>query len=92
MGEEKIVDNRSFQQLWKELTRMQKATLQFALIKSRCCTTRQTVWNWATGKKRPVVAAQKEVARVTGLVVGKRQNPEILFPDGKRAGHKTQED
>ena len=74
-------DTRTFPEIWKGLTRLQKETLRYALIKNKVCTTRQSVNNWANDRKRPSLPlVRKEVARVVSSVIGSRVFGDTLFP------------
>lgn len=75
------LDTRTFPEIWKELTPLQKETLRYALIQKKCTTTRQTVSNWANDKKRPTMPPVKNaVAQVVSRVIGSRVSGDTLFP------------
>lgn len=81
MNQKNEVDARSFPEICKGLSQLEKETLSYALIKKGCATTRQTVWNWASGNTRPNhPAVQKMVADVVGKIIGSRVLPHTLFP------------
>ena len=81
MNQKNEVDARSFPEICKGLSQLEKETLSYALIKKGCATTRQTVWNWASGNTRPNhPAVQKLVADVVGKIIGSRVLPQTLFP------------
>ena len=72
---------RTFPEIWASLTADEREELHYQLIKSRCTTTRQTVWNWASGKKRPFsVLISNEIAKCVTKVTGKRVIANTLFP------------
>ena len=74
-------DARTFPEIWASLTTDEREELHYQLMKSRCTTTRQTVWNWASGKKRPFsVLISNEIAKCVTKVTGKRVIAATLFP------------
>ena len=75
------VDSRTFPALWNDLTKPQQELLGYQLIRKGCTTTRQTVWNWATGKSRPATAiSRNSVVKVIENSLGIRTYAETLFP------------
>jgi len=49
------IDARTFPQIWASIgSNYERSELRQKLMSSRCCSTSQTVWNWATGKTQPV--------------------------------------
>lgn len=72
--QEKERDLRSFPEIWGTLSRDEKDNVFVQLVKDGCTTSRQTVWNWASGKWQPRTRAMKNVvaasvAKATGLRV-----------------------
>lgn len=75
------INTNSFQEIWASLTKEQQYLLNTALLHEKCATTRQTVWNWANGKTRPIAEDVKiHVANIVGKVTGTRVLPHTLFP------------
>ena len=53
-NEKKVIDTRTFPEIWKSLNAdYEQAELRRSLIGSRCCSTSQTIWNWANGNTQP---------------------------------------
>lgn len=76
-----IINTDSFSKIWAGLTEGQQYSISTALIQEGCCTTRQTVWNWANDKTQPSTKDTKiHVARIVSKVVGSRVLPHTLFP------------
>ena len=79
--QEKAIDSRSFQEIWKSLSQDEKSDLALKLYNSKCCTTYQTIWNWGTGKTRPAALAREVAASVVGRFIGTRCLGSVLFPE-----------
>lgn len=76
-----ITNTDSFAEIWAGLTDGQRYSISVALMQEGCCTTRQTVWNWANGKTQPGSNdTRAHVAQIVGKVVGRRILPKTLFP------------
>jgi hypothetical protein len=75
------INTDSFPIIWAGLTEGQQYSISTALIQEGCCTTRQTVWNWANGKTQPSTNDTRiHVARIVSKVVGSRVISKTLFP------------
>jgi len=75
------INTESFPTIWAKLSEEQRYSLGTALVHEKCCTTRQTVWNWANSKTQPVADDVKtHVANVVRKTVGLRVLPHTLFP------------
>lgn len=75
------ISTESFPKIWAGLTEEQRYSLGGMLIHEKCCTTRQTVWNWANGKTQPIADdVKKHVAQIVSKTVGLRVLPHTLFP------------
>lgn len=75
------INTESFPKIWAGLTEEQRYSLGGMLIHEKCCTTRQTVWNWANNKTQPTSEDVKtHVAKVVSKVVGSRVLSHTLFP------------
>lgn len=53
MSEKNSIDARSFPEIWATLTDGKRGDLIYELIKAKCCTTRQAVYNWANEVRTP---------------------------------------
>lgn len=76
-----IVDERTFPEVWDSLKQDDKDALSLKLFQTKCCKSRQTVWNWATGKTRPIPLVRKEAAKVIAKFLGSRVAGDTLFPE-----------
>lgn len=88
-NEKKRIDTRTFPEIWKSLSaNYEQPELRHRLIASRCCSTPQTIWNWANGNTRPTeVLVLQKISEVvsdfltslstTGSV---KANYQTLFP------------
>ncbi len=48
------IDTRTFPEIWGSLnTEYEQRELRHKLMLNKCCSTPQTVWNWANGKTKP---------------------------------------
>lgn len=75
------INTETFAKIWANLTDQQRYSLGTALVHEKCCTTRQTVWNWANSKTQPVADDVKiHIAKVVSKTVGLRVLPHTLFP------------
>lgn len=75
------INTKTFSEIWSGLTQGQQYSIGTALISEQCCTTRQTVWNWATNKTKPTsLDVKSHVAKIVGKVIGQRVLPDTLFP------------
>ena len=84
-NEKKLTDARSFPEIWGTFTDGQRGDLIYELIKSRCCTTRQAVYNWGHGSRSPQSRlVRDEVAKVVGRFIGSRVTGATLFPNSLR--------
>lgn len=82
MYQEKTLETRSLPEIYGSLTNTQKEDLAYALVTARCTKTRQTIWNWCTGKTAPQSPlVRNEVAKCVGRIIGARVMPGTLFPD-----------
>lgn len=78
---EQLADNCTFPELWGFLKQDDRDALSIKLFQTKCCKSRQTVWNWATGKTRPIPLVRKEAAKVIAKFIGKRVAGDTLFPE-----------
>lgn len=79
--ETNLIDARSFPQIWATMTASERDDLAIQLYAKKCCKTRQTVWNWANGKKQPNSPLVIDtVAKVVSKAVGSRVLGRTLFP------------
>lgn len=75
------INTQTFPEIWASMTASDREELHYQLIKSRCTTTRQTVWNWANDKRRPTSPLiRNEIAKCVTKVTGKRVIANTLFP------------
>lgn len=83
--EKNPTDARSFPEIWATFTEGERGDLIYDLMKSKCCTTRQAVYNWANGLRTPGSRlVRDEVAKVVGKFIGSRVLGATLFPNSLR--------
>lgn len=75
------VETKSFTQIWEALTTDDRLELTGKLLRARCCTTYQTVWNWGKGKTRPPfgLVRDKVTATISSFLKIKT-DAKTLFP------------
>lgn len=77
----KEIDSRAFPEIWKGLSLREKEDVTRQLISDGCTLSRQTVWNWASGKWQPRTSAMRRlVASSVGKATGLRVVSQTLFP------------
>lgn len=82
MYQKENVETRSLPEIWGSLTSSQREDLAYSLVTARCTKTRQTIWNWTSGKTQPQSPlVRNEVAKCVGRIIGARVMPGTLFPD-----------
>ena len=85
MNEKIPIDARTFPQIWASLTEGERGDLIYELMKGKCCTTRQAVYNWAKETRTPASRlVRDEVAKVVGKFLGSRCLGATLFPNSLR--------
>ncbi len=81
MSEKNLIDARSFQEIWKSLSEIQRQDLSFRLQRMECKVSRQTIYNWATGHTTPTLAPYRDgAAKVISRWLGVKVYPHTLFP------------
>ena len=79
--EKDSIDARSFPEIWATLSLNERDELVYSLIRNKCCTTRQAIYYWASGKKAPRnLLLRDTVAKAVGKVTGSRIVASTLFP------------
>lgn len=74
-------DARTFPEIWASLSFDDRDELSYQLIKSRCASTRQTIWYWGNNKRRPISPLiRNEIAKCVTKVTGHRVLGNTLFP------------
>lgn len=79
--QEQEIDSRSFPEIWASLTRGERNDLTIEIYKARCCSSYQTICNWAHGRQKPKPVISKEVASVVSRFLKKRILRGTLFPE-----------
>ena len=76
VNEKKLIDARTFPEIWKSLdANYEQSELRFQLISNRCCSTPQTVWNWANGNTQPTeVLVLRKIAKVVSEFLSSRSD------------------
>ena len=75
------VESKSFSQIWAELSTDERLELTGKILRARCCTTYQTVWNWGKGKTRPPFGLVRDKASATIAAYFKiKTDSKTLFP------------
>lgn len=75
------INTSTFPEIWASLSSSDREELTYQLLKARCTTTKQTVWNWANDKRRPSAPLiRNEIAKCVTKVTGKRVIANTLFP------------
>lgn len=79
--ETKSIDARTFCVLWSTMTKTERDDVSYEILKTRACKSRQTIWNWATGKTSPMQPLIQETAsKCINKVLGINTTPRTLFP------------
>lgn len=75
------IDKRTFPEIWATLTENEKDDLSLSIMQSKACKTRQTLWNWGTGRVTPSNGAIKNaISKCVGSVLKIKTHPNVLFP------------
>lgn len=80
----KQIDARPFGEIYTEMGVLQKRELFRQFHLKNICSTRQSLWNWATGKATPAPIVAEAVAKVLGNFIGKSVYVRTLFPNSQR--------
>ncbi len=80
-NEKEIIDARAFPQVWESLSDTERNDLALEIYKRKCCTTRQTIHNWATGSITPMPIVRDAVAEAVTKVTGRKVVAKFLFPE-----------
>jgi hypothetical protein len=76
-----MTNTRTFPEIWAVLSKDERDDLSDRLFRRKCCRTRQTVWNWGNGIKRPATPLVRDaVADVVSKMTGEKHNAVTLFP------------
>ena len=75
------IDARDFPAVWKSLTKDEQDKLALEIYKKKCCTTKQTILNWAAGENKPYPAVRNLVAECVKKVTGNKTAGRLLFPE-----------
>lgn len=73
-------DTRRFTEVWMSLTPNQKEEIQYRITAARCAKTRQTIWNWTTGRTTPSPIIQETLASILTKFLGNKYSRDTLFP------------
>lgn len=80
VSEKKVIDTRTFKEIWDVLADYEKKNLRIACI-SKAKITEVTFYNWAKGATAPTNAlVQGEVVKVIQKELGINTLPHTLFP------------
>lgn len=80
-NKEKTIDARTFGEIYNSLNVSEKQELFRKFHIANICSTRQTIWNWATDKVRPSQPlVLKSIVRVLGNFIGHTVSVNTLFP------------
>ena len=77
-----VMDTRTFPEIWKSLTPVERGHLRYQLIRDTTCT-RQTINHWVKGVMPVHLKTRKLVALTMNRVLGITTNRALLFPDGR---------
>lgn len=81
-SKEKVsIDTRNFPIVWKNLSSSQRDDLALEIYKRKCCTTRQTIHNWASGSNMPAPLVRDAVASCVEKITGLKTSGRYLFPE-----------
>lgn len=81
MYQKDSIDARDLPTIWAGLSAGEQEELYYALLTAKCAKTRQAIWNWMNGKRRPTSPiVRDEVARRVSKVIGARCVSATLFP------------
>lgn len=75
------VDARSFPQIWAALNSDERDDLTNSFFQAKCCLSRQAVFYWASGQKKPRNRLVRDtVSKIVGKAIGAKVIPATLFP------------
>lgn len=77
-NEIKPIDARTFPQIWVSLTPFEQTSLN-SLLQDKLGVSRMSVYNWATGKTRPIMYVRKGIAQVVKNALGINVSFQTLF-------------
>ena len=81
MNENCDKETRTFPEIWGSLSSDERDDLAVKLFNAKCCRTRQSIWEWSTGRVSPNAPLIREtVAKTVSKFTGKKATPSILFP------------
>lgn len=81
INEKESIDARAFPAVWKSLSAAERNDLALEIYKKKCCTTRQTIHNWASGNNMPIPVVRDIVADCVTKVTGRKSAGKYLFPE-----------
>ncbi len=74
-------DTRTLPEIWKTLTPQQQEDLKSALIMAKAAKSRQAIYYWATGQRRPQSEIVRDrIAVVVSRIIGAKTHGKTLFP------------
>lgn len=79
--EKDSIDTRIFPIVWKNLSSTERDNLALEFYKRKCCTTRQTIHNWAAGNNMPAPLIRDVVASCVEKITGRKTSGHYLFPE-----------
>lgn len=75
------IETRTFPQIWDSLSQDERDDLTLRLYAAKCCRTRQSIWEWASGKGQPgAMLVRDTVAKTVSKFIGRKSTPQTLFP------------
>ena len=81
INENYSTNTKTFPEIWAGLSEEEKDALCLKLYQRKCVRSRQGVWYWANGKRRPATPLVRDiVAEIVSKVVGEKCYARYLFP------------
>ena len=78
---ENQTDARTFSEIWKSLTEEEREDIAVAVYSSRCCLSRQCLWNWGNGVRRPQgYPVREKLAQIVSKRLNIKVTAKTLFP------------
>lgn len=77
----KDIDARTFGEIYSQMTVNERRELFRQFFLKHICSSRQTMWNWTTGKVIPQPLIAESAAKVVGNLINKSVTARTLFPE-----------
>ena len=75
------IETRTFPEIWASLSQGEREDLTLRLYAAKCCRTRQSIWEWGSGRVKPGAPLIRDaVAKTVSKFTGRKSTPQTLFP------------